>query len=150
QVTDVRAERVDALLLPVERERVVAAALLDPVGGVESVPQLLRLPLEPLRERGVAPHLPRELGRPPLRVVHVPLYLARRDRRRGEAAVMEALRVARVLPGLVREPARRPPLVLHEAVAVAVAKLVDPPERTQSWLLQPADERRVVRPAPDL
>ena len=39
---------------------------------------------------------------------------------------MEALRVARVLPRLVLEPARRPPLVLDEAVAVAVAVRVDP------------------------
>ena len=38
----------------------------------------------------------------------------------------EALRVAGVLPGLIREPIGRAPLVLQEPVAVAVAVLVDP------------------------
>ena len=56
-------------------------------------------------ELAVAPHLARELGHPALRVVDVALHLARRDRRRRDRAVAEALRVARVLPGLVVEPA---------------------------------------------
>ena len=63
---------------------------------------------------------------------------------------MEALRVAGVLPALVREPPLRPALVLDEAVPVAVAVLVDPAERAQRRLLEPPHERRVVRPAPDL
>jgi hypothetical protein len=67
-----------------------------------------------------------------------------------ERAVVEALRVVRVLPGLVLEPARSAPLVLDEAVPVAVAELVDPAERRQRRLPQDAHERRVVGPAPDL
>ena len=63
---------------------------------------------------------------------------------------MEALRVARVLPGLVDEPALRAAPVLDEAVAVEVAVLVDPGERAQRGLPEVADERRVARPAPDL
>ena len=81
QVADVRAERVDAPLLAVERERVVAAAVLDPERLVEAAPQLGRLRLEPGGERIVAPDGARELGDPQLRVVDVALHLGRRDRR---------------------------------------------------------------------
>src|SRR5205085_9525192 len=94
QVPDVRAERVDLVLLPVERERVVAAPLLDPVRVVEPRPELLGLGLEALREGGVAPDLARELGGAALRVVDVALDLARSDRRARDPAVVEALRVA--------------------------------------------------------
>src|SRR5439155_15358276 len=128
----------------------VAAALLGPVRLVEPLAQGLRLGLEPQRERGVAPDLPGQLGRAAFRVVDVALHLARGDRRARDAAVVEALRVAGVLPALVLEPARGAPLVLDEPVAVAVAVLVDPGERAQRRLLQVADARRVIRPAPDL
>ena len=60
QVADVRAERVDAILLGVERERVVAAALLDPVRLVEPRAQLVGLALEPVRR---APGRARPRGR---------------------------------------------------------------------------------------
>ena len=90
------------------------------------VPQLGGLALQPLGERRVRPHRARQLGQPQLRVVDVALHLGRRDRRPRERAVVEALRVAGVLPRLVLEAARRAPLVLDEPVAVAVAVLVDP------------------------
>ena len=63
---------------------------------------------------------------------------------------MEALRVPRVLPRLHLEPVLRAPLELDEAVAVAVAPLVDPGERGERRLLELVRERRVVRPAPHL
>ena len=65
-------------------------------------------------------------------------------------AVVEELRVARVLPGLVDEPAGGAAPVLDEAVAVEVAVAVDPLERAQRRLAQVADEPGVVGPAPDL
>src|SRR5205085_8787745 len=132
------------------REDVVAAARILPEALVEGAMELLRLSLEPLRERTVAPDLARELGHPPLRVVDVALHLARSDRRVGDRAVVESLRVTGVLPRLVFEPVRGAALVLDEAVPVAVAVLVDPAERPERRLLQRAHERRVVRPAPDL
>ena len=141
QVADVRGERVDRLLVPVERER-VGAALLDPERLVEAALQLGRLALEPRRQRRVVPDLPRQLRQTHLRVVDVPLHLDRRDRRPGEGAVVEALRVAGVLPRLVLEPALGAALVLDEAVAVAVAVLVDPLERGERRRLQALDRRR--------
>jgi hypothetical protein len=63
---------------------------------------------------------------------------------------VEALGVARVLPGLILEPARCAALVLDEAVAVPVAVLVDPGERLQRRVPERAHERGVVGPAPDL
>ena len=98
QMADVRAHRVDRPLVTIQRERVVAAAVLDPERLVEARLQRLRVPLEPGGELGITPHLARQLGRPALRVVHVPLHLARRDRRRRPTAVAESLRVPRVLP----------------------------------------------------
>src|SRR4029077_12576880 len=61
QVADVRAERVDLPLLPVEREHVVAAARVGPEAFGAGSLLLLRLALEPLRERPVAPDLARQL-----------------------------------------------------------------------------------------
>src|SRR3954451_908881 len=63
---------------------------------------------------------------------------------------MKALRVPLVLPRLVLQTALGAPLVLDEAVAVAVAVLLDPIERGERGLLQVAHERRVVRPTPHL
>src|SRR5204862_7928636 len=73
QVPDVGRERVDLLLVAVEAERVVAAALLAPERLVEASAELVRIPLEPVGELAVAPHLARELGDAPLRVVDVTL-----------------------------------------------------------------------------
>src|SRR5918995_806055 len=117
EVADVRGERVDAALFTVEPERVEAAALLAPEGAVELPAQPLRLLLEPRREPALAPHFSTELRRAAFRVVDVALNLARRDRRLGKGAVVEELRVVRVLPRLVHEPALRAATVLDEAVA---------------------------------
>ena len=92
QVADVRRERVDAPLLAVERERVEAAALLDPERLVEPLRELGGLALEPVGEVAVAPRDARHLGEPELRRVDVALHLARarsgrsRSCRRGSAA----------------------------------------------------------------
>jgi hypothetical protein len=51
----------------------------------------------------------------------VTLYLDQRDRGPGEPPVPERDGVVAVLPTLVHQTAVRGPLVLHEAVAVAVA-----------------------------
>jgi hypothetical protein len=63
QVAHVRRARVDGPLLTVERERVEAAPV-NPERLVETRPQLVRLTLEPLRERLVAPDFARELRQP--------------------------------------------------------------------------------------
>ena len=88
---------------------------------------------------------------PALRVVHVALYLARRDRHLRKPAVVEALRVARVLPRLVVEPALGARArVLDEPIAVAIAVLVDPAQSCERRLAELVHERRVVRPSPGL
>src|ERR1044071_8643488 len=106
----------------------------------------MSLTLQPISQRRVAPGLARQLPDALLRVVDVALDPAGRDRRRREAAVAEPLRVPRVLPGLVRQPARRPPLVLDEAVAIAVAVLVDPRKRGERRHPERLDQRTVPRP----
>src|SRR5205085_9939042 len=136
--------RVALPLVAVERERVVAAALLDPERLVEAAAELVRLALEPLSELRLAPRVARELADAALRVVDVALYLARRDRAACGAPVAEALRVAGVLPGLVRQAARGAAFVLHEAVAVPVAVLVDPAQRRERRLLELPGEGGVV------
>src|SRR5207237_10920638 len=127
EVADVRAERVDLALLAVERERVVAAALVTPERLVEPALELVGLGVEASRKLAVTPHLASELRDPAFRVVDVSLHLARRDGRLRDRAVVEALRVVGVLPGLDVEASLRPLVELDEAVAVAVAVLVDPP-----------------------
>src|SRR2546430_17710385 len=101
-------------------EWVVPAALLDPERLVEPRPQLLRLSFQPDRELAVAPHVARKLGDAPLRVVDVALHLTGRNRHFREAAVVEALRIPRVLPRLVVEAALGATFVLDETVAVPV------------------------------
>src|SRR5207245_8991015 len=93
QVPDVRAERIDAPLLAVERKRVVAAALVAPERLVEPALELVRLGVEPVSELAVTPHLACQVRDPPLRVVDVPLNLARRARRLRNRAVVNALAV---------------------------------------------------------
>src|SRR5205823_3694297 len=126
---DVRAERVDLPLLAVERQDVVAAAAIGPEPLVEGAAQLLGLALEPVGERPVAPDFARKLGGATPGVVDVALHLARRDRALGDRAVVEALRVAGVLPRLVFESTLGSPFVLDETVAVAVGVLVEPRKR---------------------
>jgi len=61
--------------------------------------------------------------------VDVPLDLGQRDRPLSDTAVEVSDRVARILPALVEETALRAPLVFGEAVAVEVARIVDPAQR---------------------
>ena len=88
--------RVHAPLLPVEREREEATALVDPERLVEATAELVGLPVETIRQRLVAPDLPRDLGEPPLCVVDVALHLDGGDRRRrrrnrpGSAASLQS------------------------------------------------------------
>ena len=150
QVPDVRGERVDAPLLAVERERVEAAALLDPERLVERASRA-----RPPRARAGR----RARGRAtPSRAISAMRRSSRRRRSpapRTARSAPVAMRPswkrcesARVLPRLHLEPVRRAPLELDEAVAVAVAPLVDPAQRRERRLLQLVGERRVVRPAP--
>src|SRR5262249_1210500 len=108
------------------------------------------LALETVAEALVAPDLARELRQAAFRVVDVPLNLDGRDRRLGERAVLEALRVARVLPRLVREAGIDHAAVLDGALPLPAAAAVGPLEREQRRLAQALRERGVVGPAPGL
>src|SRR5205823_12258089 len=140
QVADVRGQAVDLPLLPVERERVVAASRVDPEGLVEPLCEGFRLVVEPVGESAVSPYLARELRHPPLRVVDVALHLDGSDRPGGEPPVREPLRVVRVLPGLNLGADARAALELDEAAAVAIAVAVDPFEAGLGGRSQAAHE----------
>ncbi len=122
---------------------------LAPERRVEPLAQRRRLSLQALRERGVAPDGARQLGGSQLRVVDVALHLGRRDRSARDRPVMEELRVVRVLPGLVLDPAVVSPFELDEAVAVAVGAL-DPVERPDRVAAKLVDQGVVAGPAPVL
>ena len=137
QVADVRAERVDLPLLAVEREHVVAAARVGPEAPRRRCASAPR-PRARAARRAAGRARPRARARP----------CAASRRRRSPAPRHGAIGVCasepswkrcespRVLPRLVLEPARGAPLVLDEAVAVAVAVLVDPAQRRHGRLLQ--------------
>ena len=111
--------RASLRLLSVEGERVVAPALVvDPYASSKRV-RSSAASASSRSASSLAPDLARELRQPDLRLVHVALHLDRGDRRLRVAAVVEALRVARVLPRLVVEPAVGARAVLDEAVVVA-------------------------------
>ena len=148
QVAQVRRERVDGLLVPVETDDVVAAALLRPEVAVEPVEQLLGLALESVGKRGVAHDPLGELGDAQLRVVDVSLDLGRGDRQERDAAVVELDPVPGVLPALVAQALGRARCVLDVPVPVAVAEAVDPFERGQDALPAVANELVVVGEAP--
>src|SRR6185312_6190126 len=93
--------------------------------------ELVRLAIQAVCERPVAPSIARDLREPSLRVVNIALHFARRDRRPRDSTVVEALRIERVLPRLDVETVRRALVELDEPVAVAVAIPVDPLERLQ-------------------
>ena len=83
---------------------------------------------QPLRALHVA-ELPVHGGEAPLGVVHVALRLGERHGalRRGAVVVHDG--VLRVAPALVAQADARAALVLHEPVAVGVARAVDPRQR---------------------
>ena len=146
QMAHVRCGGVNLSLPPVERQREVAA-LVDPKVALEPLLEVVRLRLEPPRERLVAPELACEPGRTQPRVVRVALQLAGRDRRLRHPAVAEADRVARVLPSLVVEADRRALYVLDVAVAVEVGVACDPLDRAPRRRLELAHEVPVAGPA---
>ena len=122
QVAHVRCERIDGLLVPIESDDVVAAALVRPEVAVEPGEHLLGLPLESVGERVVAHDPLGELGGAQLRVVDVSLDLRGGDRQERNAAVMELDAVPRVLPALIAEALGRARCVLDVPILVAVAE----------------------------
>src|SRR5688572_29267699 len=105
----VRPDRVRLALLAVERHRVVAL-VLDPEALLEPLLEGARLAQQPLRQSMLAAD--RRQGRhPTLRIEDVALDLGERDRRLRLDPVAIADRVARVLPALVEQAARRTALV---------------------------------------
>ena len=150
QVPHVRGHGVDPALVGVEADDVVAAAVLGPEVVVEARVQLLGLALEPLGERDVGAEAPGELGDAQLRVVDVRLDLGGRDRQVRDRSVGELDAVPRVLPALVAEALARPRLVLDVAVAVTIAVLVDPGERSGDLVPSPQNERVLAGEAPVL
>src|SRR5262250_1589101 len=101
-MADVRRERIDLLLVSVEREG-EEPALGDPEVLVEAALQVRGLLLETRREIGILPDLARQAGAAHLGVVDVALDLAAGARKRRERAVVEADRVPGILPALVLE-----------------------------------------------
>ena len=79
--------------------------------------------------------------------VGVALHLAQRQRRDGDPTVAVADRVAGVLPSLVHQPPVGGPEVLEEPVAVAVAVVLHPLDRTIGVRQQPL-QVGVVDPPP--
>src|SRR5262249_13033367 len=119
----------------------------NPEVAVESLPQLGGLMLEALGQRGVSPDLPGKPRRPELRVVDVPLELARSPRGRRERPVAVEDRAPGVRPALASEAGSVVPLILDVPVAVAVGMAVEPLERRSGVGLQLPHELRVPRPA---
>ena len=72
-----------------------------------------------------------QAGHRPACRVDVALDLDQGDGALGQSSVRVTDRVAGVLPALVEQAPLRAPAVFHEAVAIEVARLVDPPERRQ-------------------
>ena len=87
--------------------------------------------------RGSSPVAGRDRGPGAVRRVHVALHLAQGDRRVGQAAVVAAHGVPRVLPALVGQPAGVRSEVLDVAIAVPVAEVLDPGERAVGVGQQP-------------
>src|SRR5215831_982851 len=125
-MADVRRQRVDLALLPVQPEG-EEPALPDPEIPVEAALQISGLGFQLLGPGGGAPHLAGETGGSHLGVVDIPLQLAGRARRRRQRSVGERDRIPGILPALILEAGLLvAAFVLDVAVAVAVAVLVDP------------------------
>ena len=87
-----------------------------------------------------------QVRHPELRVVHVALELAQRERQRGERPVLVRDRVAGVLPALVVVAVGRAGLVLLEPVPVAITGTVDPADRPLGAIEVAPDDRLVAEP----
>jgi hypothetical protein len=112
------------VLAPVQAE-VVGPFLLPPQRLVDPVVESLRLAPEASGVLGSIEDVA-DLGHPRLGIEDVALQLARPDRQRRQGPIGLDDRIPRVLPTLVIEPMRRAGLVLLQAIAIAVAVLVDP------------------------
>ena len=146
----VRGHRVDQPLVSIQPQCVVAAAIIDPEVAIEAFEEVVGLRSQTDGQLVVAPHLVGQLGRASFGVVHVPLDLAQRDGRLGEPPVGELDARPRVLPALVDQPLRRPGGVLHVAVSVAVAVLVDPLQGPESRPAEPPGQLVVTGDPPVL
>ena len=145
QVADVRRDGVDDPPVAVDGER-VASSILHPVVAVELRLERGRRLLEPLGEPGIVPDLPRQSRTADLRVVHIPLDLARRPRQLRVGAVREQDGVPGVLPALVFQPGFHVTLIIDVAVTVAVAVIVDPFQGGPGLQLEVPDELVVTGP----
>jgi hypothetical protein len=135
---------LDRALLAVEAQ-VVGALGLPPERVVEPIEQPVGLGAHPLGVLGPIEQLV-HVAEPDLRVVGVALELADREWQGSERTVGRRDRVARVLPALVVVAVARPRLVLLEAVAVAIAGLVDPGHRGLDVGEVALDDRDVAEP----
>ncbi len=104
QVARVRAERVRAAAVAVQRQR-REVVLAQPEVGHEALPQPVGGVLQPVRVRRVAPRRAGEAGGAAQRVVGIALDGGGPDDALGRGAVGEADRAGRVLPALVRQTA---------------------------------------------
>ncbi len=59
-------------------------------------------------------------------------------------------RVARIFPALVLEPACRAPLILLEAIAIKIAKVIDPVEATLGCITMLLEQLAILSPFPGL
>jgi hypothetical protein len=126
-VAHVRGHRVDRPLVTVERQS-ERLPLGKPEVALEPPAQHVGPPVPPRGHRLVAGGASERRAGPP-GGVGVALHLGQGDRRLGQSPVGERHAVPRVLPTLIDQPAGRPPLVLHVAVAVGVAGPGDPLQR---------------------
>src|SRR6185312_7890945 len=130
------------LLVAVERQR-VEAELGTPELRAEALTQSDRLLALFPRQVVMAQRL-RQSGRGDMRSIGIGLHFAKRDRPFRDAPVGVEHGVARVLPSLLQETARRAPLVFDESVAVPIAVVLDPRERRPAVRPDRLDEGEIV------
>ena len=150
QVPQVGRHGVDLVFVAVETHGVVAAPFVDPEVPVERLAQPIRVGAQPVGEGRVGQRPVGEFGQAQLRVVRVALDLAGGDRQHRQPAVSKPHPVPGVPPTLVTQPFGRAGGVLHVAVAVPVAVVVDPAQRGERVVAQLADQVVVPGPAPVL
>src|SRR5689334_15200812 len=123
-MTGIRGAHAARALVAVERER-IGADLLAPEGTLEAFAQRLGLAVQLRRElrHGEGARAARNAA---LGVIDIGLHLGERDRTAREAAIGMEDAVVGILPALVGEALLGGARIFDEAVAVAVAKAVDP------------------------
>src|SRR5262249_15487908 len=130
------------LLSTVERER-VRRFFVPPELTFECVAQMFRLCTERSRAPSIAERLSHLRASLP-RIEHVRLDFAQRDGALGERPVRMKNCIRGVLPALVNQSLTRLTRVLHEAIAVAIAKLVNPRQRSVDVRPHPFEESPVA------